>query len=242
MKILAFLIAVVAHAQPAFEVASIRTRIGVPSGPLMDYRASGSRLTLVGYQQKGLIREAYNLEFYEIVLPASLADDSLYFNIVAKAPGDNTPSRAEFRLMLQTLLAERCNLRFHRESREMNVYALIVGKGGPKFKPSAPDAKQHWLTGVNGRNQSITATAYTMAELARGIRNSLGVDRPVTDKTDLTGEYDFRLEATLAYRTPEFGDLSVFTAVKEQLGLELQPRKAPVEVLVVDRFDRPSAN
>jgi uncharacterized protein (TIGR03435 family) len=122
----------------------------------------------------------------------------------------------------------------------MPVYALVVGKGGPKFKPSAPDAKRHFLGGVNGRNQVITATRFTVAELARNL-GFLGADRPVIDDTGLTAEYDFRVEAT-PRRNLEFGDLSIFTAVPEQLGLKLEPRKASIEVLVVDRFDKPSAN
>lgn len=235
-------VAATAFAQPAFEVASVREHTG-PLRAIMDYSASGTRLTLGAYQPAALLREAYDLEFYQIVFPPTLArHNETYYNIVAKAPGDTPPTRAELRRMLQTLLADRFRLTFHREPKEMQVYALVVGRDGPKFKRSDPDAQRHFRVGVNGRNQFITATRYPMIDLARGIRESLGVDRPVIDQTGLTGEYDFRIEATLAYRTPEFGDISIFTAVQEQLGLKLEPRRAPVEVLVVDRFEKASAN
>jgi uncharacterized protein (TIGR03435 family) len=206
----------------------------------MGYSASGTRLTLQAYPPVGLIREAFNLEFYEIVLPPSLPRD-LYYDIVAKAPGDAPTSRADFRRMLQTLLADRFNFRFHREPKEIPVYILTVGKGGPKFKPSPPDAVRHVFHAVNGRHQNVTATRYTMADLARDLRSSLGADRPVIDRTGLTGEYSLFLEAT-PRRDVELGDISVHTAVQEQLGLKLEPQRAPIEVLVVDRFEKPSAN
>jgi uncharacterized protein (TIGR03435 family) len=73
----------------------------------MNYSPSGSRLTLGTYPPAGLIREAYNLEFYEIVLPPALSKEEVYYDIVANAPGDAAPTRDEFRRMLQTLLATR---------------------------------------------------------------------------------------------------------------------------------------
>jgi uncharacterized protein (TIGR03435 family) len=172
-------------------------------------------------------------------VPPSLPGD-VYYDIAAKAPGDDPPSRADLRRMLQTLLADRFNFRFHRESKEIPVYVLVVAKGGPKFKESAPDSKRRFLGGVNGRNQVITATRYTVADLARSL-GFVGADRPVIDRTGLTGEYDFRIEAT-PRRDVELGDISVHTAVQEQLGLKLESQRAPIQVLVVDRFDKPSGN
>jgi uncharacterized protein (TIGR03435 family) len=233
------LAAAAAYAQPAFEVASVRLRPEGPVSRIMGYSASGTRLTLEAYPAAALIREAYNLEFYEIVAPSLPGD--VYYDIAAKAPGSDPPSRADLRRMLQTLLADRFNFRFHREPKEIPVYILTVAKGGPKFKPTAPDAVRRVHGGVHGRNQSITATRYTMADLARDLRNSLGADRPVIDRTGLTGEYDLRIEAT-PRRDFELGDISVHTAVQEQLGLKLESQRAPIEVLVVDRFDKPSAN
>ena len=129
--------------------------------------------------------------------------------------------------------------------REMPVYALVVGKNGPKFKESAPEAALISNHGVNGRNQNMTLAKVTMESLADDIRRDFGTDRPVLDKTGLTGAYDVKLEAT-----PEFringgsapGDISVFTAVQEQLGLKLEPTKGPVEILVIDHVEKPSEN
>ena len=152
----------------------------------------------------------------------------------------------EFRQMLQTLLAERVNLKVHREMKEMPVYALVVGKNGPKLKESALDASSaDNRVGVNGRNQSMTASAATMEKLADTIRNIFFTDRPVLDKTGLTGTYAFKIEATPEFRinnSPELSDISVFTAVQEQLGLKLEPQKAMMEILVVDHIEKPSGN
>jgi uncharacterized protein (TIGR03435 family) len=231
-------------AQPrAFEVASIRLRQG-PISRMAMFSSSGPRLTLEAYSPMELVREAYSLELYQVSFAASIAastaasisqPEATYYDIVAKADGDATPSRAEFRQMLQTLLAERFNLKVHREMKEMPVYALVVARSGPKFKESASDAALVANHGVNGRNQNVTLSRATMEVLARDIRGSFGVDRPVLDKTGLTGTYDIKIEATPEFRMNRVGDdpgqISVFTAVQQQLGLKFEPQKAPIEKL-----------
>jgi uncharacterized protein (TIGR03435 family) len=234
-------------AQPprAFEVASIKPHAG-PLSRIDHFSSSGPRVTLEGYPPMGLIKEAYNLENYQVPFVVPQPDsDYIYYDIFAKAEGDGVRTRDEFRQMLQTLLAERFNLRVHHEMKEMPVYALVVGKNGPKFKASAPDAVPSSRGGVNGRNQYMAQTQATMTDLAQTITNILFVDRPILDKTGITGTYDYRIEATPEFRinnNPELSDISVFTAVQEQLGLKLEPQKGPIEILVVDHIEKPSAN
>lgn len=141
--------------------------------------------------------------------------------------------------MLFALLLERFHLGFHQESREMPVYALVADKGGPKLHESGADA-----TGVlrMPRGGYITASGGTMMQLVGLLSNRNGVDRPVVDATGLSGRYDYRLEwsnplARGAEADP--GGASIFTAVKEQLGLRLDPRRAPIEVMVIDRAELP---
>ena len=104
----------IAAQTPAFEVASIRANPG-PWHVMLGYSSSGPRLTLEAWRPFALIMEAYDLKRYQVSFTPS--DDALY-DIAAKAGGDGTPTKAEFRLMLQTLLADRFNLKFHREMRE----------------------------------------------------------------------------------------------------------------------------
>ena len=148
--------------------------------------------------------------------------------------------------MLQTLLGDRFKLTFHREQREMPVYALAVAKNGPKFKESAPDADPIQHHSMNGRNNVITMPKATMDDVTAAIANAF-LDRPVVDRTGLTGTYDIKLTYTPETRAnreagPDPTDISVFTAVQSQLGLKLEAQKAMVEILVVDHVEKPSGN
>jgi uncharacterized protein (TIGR03435 family) len=235
-------------AAPVFAVASIRPHQGLLS-VVMGFDASGPRLTLEGYNMWGLVMEAYNLRNYQVSFAGSNVgpdgDENTNYDISAIADGNDSPTRDQFRQMLQALLVERFKLKFHRETKEMPVYALVVGKSGPKFKQSAPDAIPSRHAVVNGRNQGVVLTKAGMDSLAYDINNTLFVDRPVIDKTGLTGTYDLQLEATPEFRitrNPQPGDLSTFDAVQDQLGLKLEPQKANIEILVVDHMERPSEN
>jgi uncharacterized protein (TIGR03435 family) len=230
-------------AQPlkAFEVASVK----VHGGPMTGYgiSTSGARLTAEAETVNGLVMWAYNLKNYQVSFARPISGDDVFYDIFAKAEGDGVRSREEFRQMLQTLLAERFQLKVHREKRTLPVYALVVGKNGPKFRESAADAVFSSNTGVNGRNQYMKVTKGAMEDLADGLLIYAG--RAVVDRTGLTGTYDYRMEATPGFRinnNPELTDISVFTAVQDQLGLKLESQKAPVEVLVVDHLEKPTEN
>jgi uncharacterized protein (TIGR03435 family) len=223
----------------AFEAASIKPmELG---GVMMGFSSSGSRVRLEGYTQFYLIAEAFHLKFYQILRNSALQDDNKYYFITAKAEGEAIRTRDEFREMLQTLLADRFRLKFHRETREIPVYALVVANGGPKFKESAPDTPRKANHGVNGRYQNMDFTQATMEELAEGI----GVDRPVINETGLTGKYDFKVEATPEFRianNPDPSDITIFDALQRTLGLKLEARKAPVEMFIVDHIEKPTEN
>jgi uncharacterized protein (TIGR03435 family) len=233
-----------AAAAPRFEVASIRPHQGLLR-VIRGFNSSGSLLNLEGYNVRLLIMEAYNLKSYQLELAASDQQESTNYDIAARAEGNAAPTKDEFRKMLQTLLAERFNLKFHHERKETPVYAMIVGKDGPKFKESAMDAVFVSNHGVHGRNQNLSGSQITMESLADDMNNTFFVDRPVIDKTGLGGAYDLKMEATPEFRrdrNPQPEDISVFTAIQEQLGLKLDPQKANVEVLVVDHIELPSEN
>jgi len=127
---------------------------------------------------------------------------------------------------------------------------LEVSKKGPKFDESAVGAQFTSEHGVSGRNHTLKAVRYTIPLLINDLDDYFGVDRPVVDGTRLTGFHDINLSATPEYRLnrgSNVGDvgldeLSVFTAVQEQLGLTLESRKAPIEVVILDHVEKPSAN
>ncbi len=161
--------------------------------------------------------------------------------------------------MMQTLLAERCKLLVHREMKDKPVYALVVAKNGPKLKEPQPDevasirAAHPEAVGIpggsgifvrgqtNGHIDIYGATTGTLALLLSG-----PAGRPVVDKTGLTGLYVMHLDmgqpGLPAADGPTDPGPSVFSALQEQLGLKLEPRKEQIENLVIDRIERPSAN
>jgi len=127
------------------------------------------------------------------------------------------------------------------------VYEKVVDKGGPKFKESAPDASPIFHVGGNGRNSELTMPKATMAGLIEVLDNTLLLDRPMVDRTGLYGAYGIDLTYTPSARAnrdgePDPGEIDIFRALDEQLGLKLDSQKAMIEVLVVDRAEKPSAN
>lgn len=141
--------------------------------------------------------------------------------------------------MLQDLLADRFHLEFHREAREISVYALVLAKGGHKLQPAADGESSGMSTGTGRGTSKVAATATTLDLLAKWVGNRVG--RIVLDQTGLHGAYDFSLTWS-----PDPGldsaDPALPTALNEQLGLRLVSRKSPVEVLVIDSIRRPPAN
>jgi uncharacterized protein (TIGR03435 family) len=220
---------------------------------LYDFSSSGPRVRYVAYSVVNLVMEAYDLKNYQVTLARTVVPPggteygaAALYDIEAKAEGDAARTRSEFRPMLQALLADRFRLKVHREMKEMPVYAVVVGKDGPKFKESAADATESARVGVNGRNQHVTASKKTMDQLPQLIAGAFFTDRPIVNRTGLAGTYNFKLEATPQFRMtsddPDLKNISVFTAIQQQLGLKLEPQKAMIEVLVVDAMERPSAN
>jgi uncharacterized protein (TIGR03435 family) len=227
-----------------FEVASIRPH--EPPLPRIQISTAGSTLTAECYSLFNLITYAYNLRNYQVSFaPANSSIAGTFYDIAAKAEGDTIPTRDEFGRMMQSLLADRFKLKVHHETREMQVYALVVGKNGPKLKDSAPDANPMAYFNVVGRNYRVTRAKATMDDVVQAIGNSF-LDRPVLDQTGLTGTYNLSLTYTPDIPTnrgeSDPNDISIFTAVQEQLGLKLEPQKASIEILVVDSVEKPSEN
>jgi uncharacterized protein (TIGR03435 family) len=229
---LLLVLASVAAAQPAFEVASIRPHEGRVA--YVSSNISGPRVRVVAYGLTGLLMEAFDVKTYQISGAPSWADADR-FDIDAKAEGDATLTKAQAKQMFQALLADRFQLRIHRETKEMPVYALVVTKNGPKLKESVAEAFSLSLSGGR-QGTELTVLKGGMEQLATQLSNG-GADRPVMDKTGLAGTYDYKLNWS---SDPD--GLSLPIALQEQLGLKLEPQKAPIEMLIVDRAQKPSAN
>lgn len=193
--------------------------------------------------------------------------DTDHFDIVAKAAGE-TGLDEMYGPMMRALLEDRFQLKVHAETREMPVYTLTVEKGGAKLvrlkdgscvpidlakvlmSPPTPNYCGR-MTTKGSAFRTVEGYGTTLAEFTgRVFRDTL--DRPVIDKTGLTGRFDIHLEFAReiapfaahdgpAPATQDAGP-SLFTALQEQLGLRLSPGRGPVEVLVIDHVERPSGN
>jgi uncharacterized protein (TIGR03435 family) len=150
------------------------------------------------------------------------------------------------RTMFQQILADRFKLVAHHETRELPIYQLTIGKNGSKLKESAPDdpastkpSRKGIMFGP-GRGK-VTATGGSLSMFITALSRQLG--RIIVDKTGLTGRYDFTLEWTPDDAAPsDQSGPGIFTAIQEQLGLKLEPTKGPVDVIVIDHIEKPSAN
>jgi len=222
---------------PAFEVASIKANQS--GGGTSAIRLTAGRVSMENVSLKKVMLNAYGIpddREYTIAGPAWLTTE--HFDIEATFPAD-TPV-PQVRQMIQALLAERFKLVLHNETRQLPMYALVVAKGGPKIR--AVEAGQPRTSGQPGH---FEATRIGMGKFADLIAKQAGL--PVTDATGLDGVFDFKLdwspEADLRLASADgaaetSGGASIFTALQEQLGLRLESRKGPVEVMVVDRMEK----
>ena len=221
-----------------FEVAVIRpTAAGVSAGTSFEV-FDGGRMKITNEPVKLLIRAAFQLPNAQIVGgPAWLETDRYDIEAKTGRPGKIPPG--EMRPLLASLLADRFHLKFHREMRELTVYALVAAKGGVKLKPKGEGESRGMSTHPGPGKTQAVATAIPMGELAGYVGNRLG--RIVVDRTGLSDSYDFKLEWA-PDETPDSPAPSLVTALREQLGLSLETQKSPVEVLVIDSLERPSEN
>ncbi len=237
----------------AFEVATIKPVASDAKAARFITMQGAHRFVERDYTLKLLIAAAYDLN------PRTISGgpgwvESEHYDIVAVTPGEARPTREEQMAMLRSLLAERFQLTFHREQREFPLYALEVAKGGPKpnLKPSASAADEPaaLISMVYPQRMVLPARNATMGALASLMQRAI-LDRPVVDKTGLAGRYDFDLEwapdetqfgGEVPVAPPETAAAPLFLAIQQQLGLRLEAMRGPVDALVIDKAERPSAN
>jgi uncharacterized protein (TIGR03435 family) len=228
-------------AAPAFEVASVKPSApgegNPPDIPRNLYSAPG-HFMMRNVSLRYCLEWAYDLKDYEIEGPDWINYANRY-DIVANASGPASDN--EMKLMLQTLLTERFQMKLHREMKTLDVYTLLPGKGEPKIKDPEPDEQ----TGITG---SPAAAGFIKQPISRlTFLLTRRMDRPVIDRTGLKGQYDYTVNLSgLNFNGDTPADSTapdIFTAVQADLGLKLQPQKAPVQILVVDHAEKvPTAN
>jgi uncharacterized protein (TIGR03435 family) len=227
-------------ARPEFEVASIKpNKSGSNAIGGSGVCSSGGRVSVKNISLDSLIEQAYGIkEFQLLARPNWLASER--FDIEAKSGSRN--GHDDCKLMVQALLADRCKLLLHAETRQLPVYKLVEGRSGPKLHKVAADAPLGAKIFDISRGQLITRGT-SMSQLAEMLAMTGELENLVVDGTGLEGYYEFALEwtpsALAADATP---GPSLFTALQEQLGLKLESQKGPVEIFVIDHVEKPSQN
>ncbi len=234
-------------ARPQFEVASVKPNKSGEAGLRMDI-PGGRRLVAVNMPLRELIRAAYTLQAFQIVgAPGWL--ESERFDITATTDRDLTVTTPwtpggrflPVQLMVQSLLADRFRMVAHDETRESQVYALAVDQPGPRaagqLRPAAPDCAQ--ACGIRAGRGTMTARNVPLPQFAELLSQLTG--RLTTDATGLTGTFDMDLQWRPDGQQADASDApSIFTALREQLGLKLESRRGSIPVLVIDSIERPT--
>jgi uncharacterized protein (TIGR03435 family) len=241
---------------PQFDVISVKP--GTDTRMLMQFTPDGLRGS--GITVRFLLYEGYGGINHEQVIGEPSWSNTQRFDIEAKVAPTDAPALGKMtfeqrRTMFQSILADRFKLVVHHETRELPIYVLSVAKGGPKLKPSAPDdpaGQAPRRVGLMITRGKVTANDTQLSTLLTVLSRTLG--RTVIDKTGLTGNYDFTLEyapeeggppppgEAAQPASPPDSAPSIFTALKEQLGLKLDSAKGPVDVIVIDHIEKPAEN
>ena len=182
---------------------------------------------------KQVIQVAYGVEDYQVTGgPSWLSTDR--YDIEAKSE-DPAAGKPEMTVMLQSLLADRFKLKFRRETRDVPVYDLVVGKSGLKVKPLKDGEAS-----ACRKDNSFACGITNPTQLAKSLRPFAG--RPVLDKTGLEGKFDLLLNFDSSPNQADSDKPSLFQALQQQLGLRLEPRNASLPMLVIESIQRPSEN
>jgi len=235
---------------PVYDIVVVKPNNSLSHGMSMDMDEATLRAQNVSL--KHLLVNAYGIrEGLMFGLPGWA--NSSRFDVTAKVSDPDLKtlrslSRQQRQAMIAALLADRFHLKMHTEIKTLPVYELVIAKGGPKLKttilppPGAENSDPLGYGNWDVHGTAMTATGVTLSDLAMNL--TFPLDRTVINKTGLTGRYDFRLQWTPdgVATAPTDAPPDLFTAIEEQLGLKLQAAKGPVETLVIDHVEQPTAN
>jgi uncharacterized protein (TIGR03435 family) len=239
-------------ADAKFEVASIKPSVPGQVNGVIRVTPGGERYAASNVSLKVMLTVAYRIRADQIVGgPGWIDSDRFDMNAKAEKPA----STEALHVMLINLLSERFQLKLHREEKEMSMYALTVDKGGTKLTPhDAQNAGDTWMEQTVERMLQVKMKAKCSPMDYFAWRLSTLLNRPVTDLTNLKGEYDFDLAFTrdlppdipdgaLVNGSPlDTAGPNIFTALRQQLGLDLTAQRGPVDVIVIDSAMKLSAN
>lgn len=226
------------QAGPQFDAASIKPNNSGARN--RSQTTDGRTFRATDVPARTLIRQAYGLMFEDYrLLGAPDWTNFERFDVVATLPADAPKSQVS--TMLRALLVDRFSLIAHTEVRDAPAYALMLarkdGRLGPQLRHTVKDCGDDHSCALQ-IGKEISGRGQRMAELAKTLLQFAG--RSIEDRTGLDGGFDFDIQASEISGDDSLP--SIYTAIQEQLGLKLEPIRAPVEFVVVDRIERPTPN
>ena len=244
-----------AKADPEFAVATIKPSDPAQPGKLFTLR--GQDVVTINTTLNDLVTMAYDLHVKQIIGGPAWMDSDKY-DVQGRPSVPGQPNVAQLKIMIQKMVVDRFQFKFHKEKKELAAYSITVAKGGAKLaKTQSPPNTLPGLFfgGAQGGGTSFNVRNATLAEVAQTLQGAV-LDKPVVDQTGLTDKYDFILKFTPdSSQMTGFGQRppapaadnpdappDLFTAFQQQLGLKLESTKAMVDVLVIDHVEKPSAN
>ena len=244
-----------ANADPAFVVATIKP--SNPNAQGQGYGFRGQAVTTTNTSVSWLITLAYSMHAHQVIGgPGWLGSEKYDILGLPDTPGQ--PSRDQLKIMFKKLLADRFQLKFHIEKRELAAYTITVLKTGPKFAVSTADPNSSLGVGFGlapGGGMTLNVRNAPFDSVANALQGNL-LDKPVVNQTGLTGRYDFSLKFTPdasqlanlgpvppgAAATDPDAPPDIFAAFQQQLGLKLESTKTAVDVMVIEKIEKPSDN
>ena len=225
-----------------FEVASIRPHKLTGDDPSNRRVLPGGRFVATATSVRTLIRIAFGTDDNRISGAPNWTDSETFDIDATTVNHAEVTTPQQFQQLILSLLEDRFQFKFHREQKEAPVYWLELdkpGKIGPGLKPSTPASQPNMSTNSNGSRAAMRVSKMSMADVAAALRRQAG--RPVEDHTDLKGNFDFQIEWA-PEETPDSADPTLFTVLREQLGLKLQSAKGTTETFIIDQIVHPSDN
>jgi uncharacterized protein (TIGR03435 family) len=237
-------------ARPSFEVASVK--VNTTNGPVDSVpQRSGDRVTMHNAQVEMMVNYAFHITaVQQVEWKVNVVSESWrWCDLEAIVPAST--SEDDLRLMFQSLLEDRFRLKVHYETRDLPTYSLVIARNGSKLKAADPESKigtegrfiGGGRGGIAGFNDGLhlMGKGVTMQQLANALGGFLRA--PVKDGTGLTGTFDYNVAFARDDNSTELSSLpSLTTAIQQELGLKLEAGRGPVEVLVIDHVEKPSAN
>jgi uncharacterized protein (TIGR03435 family) len=242
-----------ADAEPGIEVATIKPNDSGGHGlEVLSFR--GRHLVTVNSSMADLMMFAYSVQMKQIAGAPDWIERDRY-DIDATPDEEGTPTADQVRIMIRKLLADRFQLKFHHDKRELSAFVLTVSKDGSKLRPTQPNGNLHGIGIQPAPTGALMFANNSPVPAFISFLQANVFDRPVVDQTGLTGRYDFTITFTpddslfhghpLGFAKPADGvepAPGLFEAIQQQLGLKLTSEKAQVDVLAIDHVERPSAN